>query len=391
MKIALFSDLLMPPSGGVEIHVLLLAQALLRLGHVVKVFAPVKRSLLTSRWQPWIPDGVLHALPSVSMTFVWPNFQFAFPTQIINIFKSWHPDVIHVHSCGPTGVAAIIAAKLLNIRLLSTFHSLLMTEEYLSNNKLFRNRTIRKRASDLLWFYIRTLYNQCDAVVSPSEWAAKELRHNGITSPVHVIANGIPLEKFSIRAQKSTIRYFRKKWKLADPTFLYIGRLSVEKNIDELLRSFRRVLDKSPDCFMVLVGDGDEINKLKTMTRDMKMEKRVRFVGRIEHDDLPISGVFEVSRAFVTASSSENNPISILEAMAKGLPILGVYARGMSELVTQNGLLAPSHDARGFSKNMLEFLADPARQKRMIAASRKKSLQYSVETMVGKLEKLYVL
>jgi len=62
----------------------------------------------------------------------------------------------------------------------------------------------------------------------------------------------------------------------------------------------------------------------------------------------------------------------------------------MSELVTQNGLLAPSHDARGFSQNMLKFLADPIRQKRMIAASRKKSLQYSVETMVGKLEKLYV-
>lgn len=390
MKIALFSDLLIPPSGGVEIHVLLLAQTLLRLGHDVKVFAPVKRQLIKYRWEPGIPDGVLHALPSVPMTFVWPNFQFAFPTQTINTFKSWHPDVIHVHTCGPTGVAAIMAAKLLNIRLLSTFHSLLMTEEYLSNIQLFRSPSIRKRASDLLWFYIRTLYNQCDAVVSPSEWAAKELRHYGITSPVHVIPNGIPLEKFSMRVEESRIRYFRKKWRLADPTFLYIGRLSAEKNIDELLRSFRRVLDKRPDCFLLLVGDGDDINKLKAMTRDMEMGKSIRFIGKIEHDDLPTSGVFEVSRAFVTASSSENNPISILEAMAKGLPILGVHARGMSELVTQNGLLAPSHDARGFSQNMLKFLADPIRQKRMIAASRKKSLQYSVETMVGKLEKLYV-
>ena len=129
--------------------------------------------------------------------------------------------------------------------------------------------------------------------------------------------------------------------------------------------------------------------ELRKLCSDLVISDKVVFLGRIDHKDLPGSGVFEVSRAFVTASTSENQPLTILEAMAKGLPIVGVSARGGTELIKENGLLAAPNDFTDLANKIHQLLSDESARLKMGEESRKMSQDYSLTKAAENLERLY--
>jgi len=112
-------------------------------------------------------------------------------------------------------------------------------------------------------------------------------------------------------------------------------------------------------------------------------------VGRVNHQDLPGSGLYEVSKAFVTASASENQPLTIIEAMAKRLPIIGVSARGVTELINGNGLLALTGDKNDLANKIYQLISDETSRKKMSIRSAEMSQDYSLTKATGKLLELY--
>ena len=119
-----------------------------------------------------------------------------------------------------------------------------------------------------------------------------------------------------------------------------MGRTSYEKDIDQALAAFNIARREIPDATFMIVGDGPERKKLEHLARTLGCADKAIFTGMRHGEELP--SMLQANDIFLTASRSENMPISIIEAMSCGLPVASVRAKGIPEIVHhgKNGLLA---------------------------------------------------
>lgn len=424
MKIAFFTDLLLPPLGGIERHVLDTAQALTERGHEVKVFypgQPVRSERVSNKTgAAELNSYQLISSLAIPASFVWPNLRLSFPLHLYFSLREWRPEVIHFHTAGPTSLAGVIVSRWLKRKssfkedflpkpvLVGTFHSYFASPEYLSDSKWLARLTRRLHGnvvefwSGLLWRYARWFYNLADVVISPSTWVAKDLKERGVNKTIRVIANGVDLDKFGGRAGEEAIRSLREKYHLSENTFLYVGRLSREKSLDVLWRAFKMLTSDFLilNCDLLIVGDGPARPELERLNKELGITSHVHFLGQMDHEGLAESGVYEASKTFVTASTSENQPLTILEAMAKGLPVIGPLAQGIPDLVKngQNGFLFEPGDAQDLAEKIEQLIINPSTPLRagnsqwtkMSERARSMAQEFSLEKAAARLESLYL-
>src|SRR5258707_1544612 len=108
---------------------------------------------------------------------------------------------------------------------------------------------------------------------------------------------------------------------------MYLWRLGAEKNLAFLLRSFGGVAAACQEVVLALVGDGPETDKLRDQAQKLGLASRVFFLGQVPHADVP--AYLHAADVFVTASETEVHPFSLIEAMAAGLPALGIASPGV--------------------------------------------------------------
>ncbi len=423
MKIAFFSDVLFPVLGGIETHVLETAQALAQMGHEIVIIAPGSPPhqfpTLPPRRDPAVavagvgsdnhapPESIRYIfVKGLPLGFIWPNFRFSFPPHLYFELRKWRPEVIHFHTAGPVGLSAILMAKWLRYSLpkksscwkpllVGTFHSYFMTREYLFNyrppslfTKLLHSNVVGW-LEGFLWAYARFFYDRGDVIVSPSAWVAQDLKDHGFKRPIKVVHNGTPLQAFGRPANHQVIEELRSKYGLGESVLLYVGRLSREKCLNVLLHAGERCQGSGVRCQLLIVGDGPAEGELRGLSRELDITNQVIFLGRIEHENLARSGVFEAAKAFVTASTSENQPITLIEALAKGLPIIGVKARGVPELVKENGLLAAPNDPADLAEKILRLLSDPELRIKCGQESKEMAQAYSIDHTAQNLLQVY--
>src|SRR5690606_9684070 len=125
------------------------------------------------------------------------------------------------------------------------------------------------------------------------------------------------------------------------PTFLYLGRGSFEKSLPLCLEAVRRVLADASNARFVLICDGPDVARSRGLVRSPERGSQVVLLGAVAHEELMAQSLPRLGDVFITASETENQPVSLLEAMAFGLPVIGPRARGIPELVEhgRNGLL----------------------------------------------------
>lgn len=127
---------------------------------------------------------------------------------------------------------------------------------------------------------------------------------------------------------------------LTTNTILYIGRISKEKSLTVCLDAIYIISREIPDVRFVIVGSGPDEVEIKQYTKDLDIEANVIFLGAISHDVLMQSDIFEKSQLFLTASKTETQGITLLEAMSSGLPTVGVDIKGVGEIIEDNGYKA---------------------------------------------------
>ena len=138
---------------------------------------------------------------------------------------------------------------------------------------------------------------------------------------------------------------------------MYLGRLGPEKNLAFLLRAFSGVAAACPTAVLALVGGGPETDKLRDQAQKAGLAERVFFVGQVPHADVP--NYLSAADAFVTASETEAHPFSLIEAMAAGLPVLGIVSPGVGDTIVDgvNGLLS-TPDLADFTAKMVRLVLD---------------------------------
>lgn len=207
----------------------------------------------------------------------------------------------------------------------------------------------------------------------------------GAVAPV--IMNGIdlrPLHAAGERRSSSRARYRLSEGKFA---IVCVARLMPQKNHAGLIRAFGLLAQRLPQLTLLLVGDGPLRPALEEQVRQAGLHGRVRFLGA--SDDVP--SLLAAADAFVLSSHFEGNPLSVMEALAAGLPVVASAVGGVPELITdgENGLLAAPGDDAGLAWAVERLVSEKGLAQRLGRAASARSERYGLEAMVRAYEGLY--
>jgi glycosyltransferase involved in cell wall biosynthesis len=172
------------------------------------------------------------------------------------------------------------------------------------------------------------------------------------------------------------------------PVVVSVGALRAEKRFDLLLQAARELADRQPDLRVVIAGAGAERGALEALASRLGLGQRARLLGA--RDDVP--DVLAMADVAVTCSDFEGSPLSVLEYMEAGLPVVATQVGGLPDLIDDrvHGLLVPRREPAALARAIGDLLGDPQRRQAMGAAGRRRRReQFDFGVMVARLEDLY--
>lgn len=366
MRIGMMVDMYKPHISGITNYVSLNKKILEGLGHKVFVFAFGDENY---------EDDELYVVRSPSLNLnvndTGQPISFRYSRTAQRKVKSM--DVVHVHHPFITGPLALRYCKARGIPVVYTNHT---------NFDLYAQHYLPAYVPDavahtFVQTYLPSFCQRCDLVIAPSPGIVEVMRRMGVQSPLKVIPNGIDLAPFQTPPRKVT----RADLGLpADAVVLvYVGRLSPEKNLPFLLRAFLGVAAAKSGSILLVVGDGPELEGLRAQTAQAGMNERVKFVGKVPYAQIP--DYVSMGDAFVTASETEVHPLSVIEALAAGLPALGIQSPGVGDTIVDgdNGLLSGS-DLAAFTAKLMVLVTETEARQRMALRARESALAYDIHT-----------
>lgn len=316
MRIALFSETYVPAINGVATHVNLLKTGLQKLGHDVLVVCA--RPGLCKHV---LHDGVLYC-PAVKLKKIY-NSVVAGPISPVRYkyIKNFNPDIIHIHTEFGIGYSGFSAAKFLKIPLVYTMHTMYDNYIYYVASKKFSN--IVKRTSHA---YAKILAQKATCITGPSKKVEEFFRNCGVNKPIYIIPNPVELDVFNYGNFSELENLNLRKRLNVKPDELLIcfcGRLGREKSVDVLLKLWSESISSSDGYKLLILGDGPCMNDLKAYCSKLNLQNQVIFAGEIPHR--AIAPYYAACDVYVTTSLSDTNSISMLEAMASGLPVFHLF------------------------------------------------------------------
>ena len=371
MRIGMMADAYKPHISGITNYIDLNKRYLERAGHDVFVF-----TFGDLDYQ----DGEARVIrsPGLPLQDTGYYLSFRYNRAAKRLLQSM--DIIHVHHPFLSGRLALRYSRPLQIPILFTNHTRydLYAQAYLP--------MMPEEISDgLLKAYMPSFCEAVNLVVSPSAGMEKILRGLDVKSPIEVVPNGVELERYR------KIEPFPRAdfgFHADDILFIYVGRLGPEKNLNFLLRAFNGVAQAFDHVRLLILGDGPARADIEALASDFGLAGRVRFEGMIPYERLP--AYLSMCDAFVTASVTEVHPLSVIEGMASGLPVLGIRSPGVGDTVEDGvtGFLT-DEDTAGFAVKMTRLVTEPGLRKKMGAAARQASSHYAIERTTQIMLKLY--
>ncbi|MBC2606763.1 glycosyltransferase [Pelagicoccus albus] len=388
MRICLFTDSFLPYISGVSSAVYNQANELSRRGHSVSIFHPRPSRNDSFETVPGLDSSVsVYGLPFSVPTFNIPKLRWSMPLFLYSYrrLRQDPPDLVHVHTEFGCGLEGMLLGRWKNVPVIGTFHTFFAEPDYLKQFYLPAFGWTQKA----MWKYSVGFFNRCAHIVSPSKSVRDHLVSRGLHRPATVLSNGI--ERMSLRPPEE-IQAFRKSLGIEDFAFIYIGRVSPEKSIEVALAAFRQVLHENPKAKFVLVGNGPGDAAVDEKIAELGIQNSVIRTGRIERDRLMKENYPLLGDVFVTASKTENQPVSILEALAFGLPLVGPRAKGIPELVDDgvNGLIFEPDNVEQMAACMSRLMGDRALHNQMREASLATAGTHDLQHVGDELEAIYL-
>lgn len=294
-------------------------------------------------------------------------------------------DLVHIQTPFAAHYAGLRHARRKRLPCIATYHT--HFEEYLHNYLPALPK------GGLRWFARTLARRQCnalDAVVVPSSAMQDTLVDYGVTTPLHRVPTGIPVEHFGTVCRPASAE-FRQRFAIPDaaPLALFVGRAAHEKNIGFLLDALPHALARTPELILVVAGEGPALPALQRQAESLGLTAQVRFVGYLDRSkELP--ACYAAADVFVFASRTETQGLVLLEAMAAGVPVLAFAALGTREIVEpRRGALPAPQEAPAFGAALAELIADPQRRKEISAAGRVFSHEWTAEACAARLDMAY--
>lgn len=327
--------------------------------------------------------GDIYYLKSIGIG-IYPNARIKVPfhNKIINKLIDWKPDMIHSQTEFSTLLAAKYISNKIGVPQIHTYHT--MYEEYLGY--LFGGKFLKRSAVGKI---TRLLLNTLDGVVVPTEKTKKVLLHYGVNKPINIIPTGIDLNRFyqPITSNDKEEIFSRLGIKNGDKIIAYIGRIGKEKNISEVLALFHTTIGKIRTIKLLIVGDGPYLQNLKEEVHNNGLEENVIFTGMINPKE--IYKYYKIAEVFVTASTSETQGLTYIEALSSGCPIVCKYDPCIDGLIKQgkNGFFYK--EPCEFSHYIIKILQDRDLKNKLSEEAIRTSKKYSSDIFTCRVVETY--
>lgn len=372
MRIGIVTATYLPSKNGVATSTALFARGLRDRGHEVRIFAPR---------HPLMPDheeGVYRLNSSFAgaralgapadypvMLAPGPRLTAKLPLRDLEVLHTMHPFL--------AGRLALRWARLAGSPVVYTAHT--QYEQYLhyAPMPVHVSRAVVRP-------HVAAFARRASQVLAPGRAMVEMLREYGFAGDVQLFPNPVDLSAF----QKSDGVAFRQEFDipLTAPLVMYLGRLAPEKNLEVMIEAFTLARKRLPELRLLVVGDGPSRAELQA-----RAKAGVTFTGPIPYTRVPEA--LAAASVFLTASTSEVLPMSMIEALAAGTPLVAARSPAALDLI-QDGLNGtvrePISDA--LAAGLLEILA-PERLVEMQEAARASAEQYDLKARAAALEQVY--
>ncbi len=330
MHIAFGFDIFYPETNGVITSTINLARNLIDLGHKVWFFVPENKGFTDTVIENGIQIVRIKAMPSgiyKGMKIIPVYGWYLYP-----YLKKFKIDIVHNTSPWLMGMSLNHAARRLHIPSIATHHTLIDNPIYIKY--ALKSETLSYAAQDAIWRVVfNPFYKLTWIATAPNKATCRQVSDKFPGLDVRYISNGIDISRFDdTRPILPLPEAIPEKW-LGANTLLYVGRLGYEKAIDVTFDAFSICLKHNPNAKLIIIGRGPAEDMLKRQIKKLKIEDSVLMTGLIPNNQIIDSRLLEKVAAFVTASLSENQAITVIEALCSGAPVICADVENMTALV----------------------------------------------------------
>lgn len=310
MNIGIFTDTYHPQINGVVTSIRMLEREMTALGHNVFIFT-------TSDPHSCQEGANVFRLPSMPITFLPPHrVAFLYSPKLLLKMKSLRLDIIHTHTEFPLGILGKLVSEIYRIPMVHTYHT--MYEDYthyILNGFLITPKMAKG--------FSRVFCNRAKAVIAPVDKTRDYLKEIGVARTIKTIPTGLDFAPFK-KSNFTVSELYHAKLEIGlgpeDPVIVSVGRVAREKSLDILIKMMPELLVKLPSAKLVIVGDGPATDDLKNLARSLKVWPSVIFAGSRPWDT--IGKYYQLGDVFATASTSETQGLTYIEAMASQVPVV---------------------------------------------------------------------
>lgn len=386
MKILLTTDWYKPVVNGVVTSVINLKKELENRGHEVRVLT------LSRSYESYAEEGVYY-IKSLNLEKIYPNARAVLPhtEPLIRELIWWRPDVVHSQCEFMTFSYAAKISRKCQCPLVHTYHTVYEDYIHYLPGGLSQYKAGAKIEKKAVAYFSKMVLGKTSQVIVPTRKVENILKNYGVEEPVAVMPTGIDLGRFKKTLSSEEKNAMKKKLgiPLENKVLVSVGRLAKEKNLEELLEYFSRLVreEAGKNLTFLIAGDGPDRENLEERARDLKITDQVVFAGMIAPEE--VATYYKLGDVFVCASNSETQGITYIEALACGLPALCRKDECLSQVITDgyNGFQYETYEY--FKMHLYYILEREARRLEMGQRGREISSLYSTWNFCTAAEGIY--
>lgn len=385
MRIGILTDSYKPYVSGVSTSIFVLAEGLIEEGHEVYIITPKYKG-----YKEYDKDYVY--IKRVSGGIVLPKKGTRFLRYIpfvgrnLKKIKELDLDVIHFHSELTMGKLAIKAKKKLGIPLVYTVHT--MYEEYMH----FVSKRLAKRFHKTLLKVVKNVMRKhitnSDVTIVPSKKIKDLMLSYNIEADYNIVPTGIHLEAFkNENYKKEDVLALKQQYNLQSDDFicLFVGRISLEKDIDTLIDGFKEI--NNDKIKFLIVGGGPYLKDIQERIKKENLTEKTIFTGIVPWQNIGL--YYQLGDVFINASVSETQGLTYIEALAAELPLIVRYDKVLENVVNDevNGLFF--HETPELTNNIIKLYEDKDLFNKIKNNTLESVLKYDDKLFIKNVLKIY--
>lgn len=340
MRIGIFTDAYDPDVNGVATSAKVLYEQFTKMGNQCFVVCTHSDKVGIKK------EGDIIRLPGIELKSFYgygivPPVMPLFATEIAKL----QLDIIHIETEFGVGILGSSVAKYLKIPMVRTYHT-----DYIDYANYFfpeKLSLLNKASSTVVTGIVKILSEDCLRLMTPSQKTKDILIEAGVRTKIDVVPNGIDLDRFKPEnVDKEKVASIKQELNINDErkTLIYLGRIADEKRLDLVINTFKKVKENNLKLRLLVVGLGPAYDKNLKLCEKLQLQDYISFLGKKAPEDVP--AYYQVADGFISASTSETQGLTYIEALSSALPIIVAYDDVLTNLVNEgvNGYFFTDED-----------------------------------------------